>query len=318
MLSIVIVSFNTRDITLKCLEALYEDLSAAQGALSADVWVVDNASSDGSAAAIRAQFPRVRLVENRTNRGFGAANNQAFRLAAGCRFLLLNSDALVRAGTCVTLVHCLGRHPASGVVGPRLLNADLSLQRSCFPFPTTAQAWLENVWVSRLLARLRLRDDYERWPHDCEKEVDWVVGACMMVRREVLDAVGGFDEQFFMYAEETDWQRRIRDAGWQVVFTPAASVVHLGGASGENEAAKISRSFFSSLDRYVLKHHGRLGLFSMRLAMVIGSVARLVLWSAAYLAPKRRVLARRKLRLMTWLVARQIAHPFPAPPPGGS
>ena len=156
-LSIVIVSFNTRDLTVRCLHSLYADLSSVSWGWSAEILVVDNASTDGTLDILRSQFPQVHLIENKANRGFGAANNQAMEIARGRFFLLLNSDAFVAAETCRTLVEVLERRPEAGVVGPRLINADGSLQRSCFPFPTVSQVWLENTWGSRVLARLGLR-----------------------------------------------------------------------------------------------------------------------------------------------------------------
>lgn len=303
-LSVIVVSYNTREMTLDCLRALDADVRSLR--LSAEVFVVDNASRDGSPAAIRAAFPGVRVIENSTNAGFGAANNLAMNVARGRHLLLLNSDAFVRPGAVANLVAYLDGHADVGVVGPRLLNADGSLQVSCFPFPSPARAWLENLWLPKLFPRHEQIADYRRWPHDVERRVDWVVGACMLVRREVYQQVGGFDERFFMYAEETDWQQRIRSAGWGIAFTPASEVTHLGGASGSAESAKISRSFFVSLDRYELKHHGLGGLVLLRMAMLAGALLRLPGWLAVYACrPARRRPAGAKLRLLSWLLVRQ-------------
>ena len=117
------------------------------------------------------------------------------------------------------------------------------MQLSCFRFPTPRQAWVENLWVSALFPEHPVLGDYRRWAHDSERQVDWIVGACMLVRREVVEQVGGFDEAFFLYAEETDWQRRMRDGGWEIAFTPAAEVTHLGGASGASEQARDQPAF---------------------------------------------------------------------------
>jgi GT2 family glycosyltransferase len=131
----------------------------------------------------------------------------------------------------------------------------------------------------------------------------------MLVRRAAFEQVGGFDERFHMYAEETDWQKRMRSIGWRIRFTPAARVTHLGGASGAAEKARISRSFFDSLDYYELKHHGRAGLISLRLAMAVGCGLRAVAWALVLaLSPRRRAVARAKAALQSWLFVRQLTH----------
>jgi GT2 family glycosyltransferase len=303
--SVIIISYNTRQMTLDCLGALFADLGAG-----ADVWVVDNASQDGSADGVRAAFPQVHLIENPDNAGFGAANNLALQRASGDFLLLLNSDAFVRPGTVAALVRCLTSRPKAGIAAPRLLNRDGSLQRSCYKFPSPGRAWLENLGVSGLLARHPAAGDYSRWAHDSERSVEWAIGACLLVRRAAYVQAGGFDEAFFMYQEETDWQRRVRDGGWDIVFTPSASVTHLGGASGASEQARINAHFFDSLDYYIRKHHGRAGLISLRLAMVVGAAARTLVWSGIAAAlPRRRLAlktaARAKTRLQAWLCVRQ-------------
>ncbi|MDR3707772.1 MAG: glycosyltransferase family 2 protein [Capsulimonadaceae bacterium] len=300
-LSVIIVSYNTREMTLSCLSTLYAGL----GDVSAEVWMVDNGSVDGSVAAVRAAYPDVLVIDTGENLGFGVANNRAMEQASGDYFLLLNSDAFPIGDAVTQLTAYMDQHPRVGVAGPRLLNADGTLQLSCFRFPSPLQAWMENLWITKLFANHAVAGDYRRWAHDRERDVDFVIGACMIVRREVFEKVGGFDPRFFMYAEETDWQRRIHDAGWTVAFTPSADVTHWGGASGLASAGKTREYFFASLDRYVRKHHGVTGLISMRLAMIAGSLMRTIVWTLASVAPKRREHAAAKLRLQTWLLARQ-------------
>ncbi len=303
--SVIIVSFNTCDVTCRCLECLRGDL---QG-LEAEVIVVDNASTDGSVEAIRKAFPDVRVIASERNLGFGAANNLAMRQARGRYFLLLNSDAFVRPGTIRTLMEELEDGPEVGVVGPKLLNEDGSTQRSCFRYPTPGRAWLETLRVARWFKPRSPLGDYRRWAHDEACEVDWAVGACLLLRREVFEQVGGFDERFFLYAEETDWQKRIREAGWSIRFTPRAELTHLGGASGASDRVRINEHFFAGLDRYQRKHHGVIGLIAFRLAMVVGSVLRLPGWGAVYLLQRtRRVQAGGKVRLHGWLICRQMFH----------
>jgi GT2 family glycosyltransferase len=307
VVSVIIVSYNTREMTLECLRVLEADLSASQLDKSAEIWVVDNASSDGSAQAVRGTFPHVRLIDNPRNAGFGAANNLALKQAQGDFLLLLNSDAFPKPGAIGTLVEFLRNNPDVAVVGPKLLNKDGSLQKSCWKFPSPARAWLENLGVTALLPNHPVAGDYSRWEHDQERDVDFVIGACMLVRRKAYEQVGGFDEDFFLYSEETDWQRRMKDHGFRIVFTPAAQVTHFGGASGEAEKAKVNRHFFESLDRYERKHHGLAGLISLRLAMSFGCLARTILWGMITVAmPKRRTVASARRRMYCWLFVRQM------------
>jgi GT2 family glycosyltransferase len=303
--SAIIVSYNTRQMTLECLEALLYELKD----IPSEVLLVDNASADGSAAAICSAFPQVTLVESAQNLGFGGGNNLAMRRAKGRYLLLINTDAFPHPGAVGKLITYMDRNPHVALAGPRLLNKDGSLQRSCYRFPSPARAWAENLWISALFTSESPLGDYRRWSHDRERTVDWVIGACCLVRREAYAEVGGFDERFFMYAEETDWQWRMRVAGWEIGFTPSAEVLHLGGASGLSERPRISRHFFDSLDRYEKKHHGFLGFVSLRAAMTIGSLLRLVLWTAVLaFIPARRAVAAGKVRLMSWLLWRQTTH----------
>ena len=262
----VLVSFNTWELTRAALASLAQDLEDGDR-----IVVVDNASRDGSADRIEAEFPRVELVRAGRNLGFGAANNLAFGRCRGEFVLLLNTDTLVRPGAIDAMAGVLRRETGVAAVGCRLENVDGSLQKSCWSFPTPALAWAEAVGLNRL----GLPRDWHRWDHDEERDVDFVIGAAMMVRREVIEQVGGFDEAFFLYAEETDWQRRMRDAGWRVRFTPAGTVVHVGGASGSAMAGRQLAEFCRGNARYVRKHHGRAGLALVRAAKVAGLLARL-------------------------------------------
>ena len=302
ILSAIIVSYNTRQTTLDCLRALMADIRE----LPAEVFVVDNASRDGSAAAIRSEFPSVLMIENQRNAGFGAANNMALRMARGNHILLLNSDAFVKPGAISALLQLISRRPEVAVVGPRLTNADGSLQRSCYRFPSPLRAVYENLLLTAAFPNHSLVGDYRRWEHDFERDVDFVIGACMLVRREAFDGVGGFDEQFFLYAEEEDWCKRIADAGWKVTFTPAAEVMHLNGGSGKSQPDRVFDEFHRGAERYLRKHHGSIGLFVYRVAIVFGSLVRISVFSLSILMPGRCrrgiTLTRTWLRILKWSV----------------
>ncbi len=299
-LSVIIVSYNTREITLECLRTLFNRVDSR---LEMDVWVVDNASSDGSVAAIEQEFPAVNIIANAQNRGFGTANNQAMRRASGEFFLLLNSDAFVHENSVEMLIAHLQAMPDAAIVAPRLLNEDGSLQRSCWKFPSPRQVWLENLGLCSFFPHTSPLGDYSRWAHDAQREVEFVSGACFLVRREVFYATGGFDENFHLYAEETDWQKRLGQEGWKIIFTPEVQVTHLGGASGGN--LETQRKFFDGLDRYTRKHHGKGGILLMRGGMIVGSFGRMMLFGLLSLIPSRRTTAREKSRLHSWLLWRQ-------------
>lgn len=307
VLSVSIVTYNTREMTLRCLKALFADL----GDICAEVLVVDNASTDGSAEAISAAYPEVRLIVNAENAGFGIANNDAIALARGKYILLLNTDAFVHPGCCGELIRFMESHPDAGAVGARLENADESLQVSCFPFPTPFRCWIENLWISKIFAKHEKLGDYRAWAHDEVREVDWVVGACLMCRRDVVEDIGGFDPLFFMYSEETDLQQRMRRAGSRIYFTPCAAATHLGGASEMHKAATIGR-FLASFDSYQLKNHRVAGFLLTRAAMVAGAVLRFCAWSVVWVFDSNsRGRAAGKLRHYRFLLARQLTAPMP-------
>ena len=294
VVSVVIVSYNTRELTLRCLRELTEDLE--KSGLSFEICAIDNASRDQSAEAIARAFPAVQLIASPQNLGFGAANNRGFEKTTGEFLFLLNSDAFVKPGAVRKLVEFLRERGDVGAVGPRLLNADGSLQASCWKFPSPARCWIEAVGIARFLSSHPQLGDYYRWAHDDTREVDFVIGAALMVRRAVYEQVGGFDENFFLYAEETDWQKRMTRAGWKVVFTPDAVVTHLGGASGANEKSKVSKLFWEGQERYILKHHGRAGWVWMRAGILVGAMARAAGFTILALRPRHRALFVPKLQ----------------------
>ena len=274
LVSAILVSYNTRELTLRALEAL----EGACDGLNVETWVVDNGSRDDSVAQIRAR-PDVNIIEAGENLGFGRANNRALERARGDYFLLVNTDAFLEEMALRELLDAANRHPRAAVVAPRVLNVDGSCQRSVWPFPTPAHAWSENLGVGWLWRRLRPTLRASGSPDD-EGEISWAIGACLLVRRAAYEQIGGFDPQFWMYAEETDWQKRMAEAGWQIVFAPRARVTHLGGASGAGNA-QVSQSFYASQDAYTLKHHGARRVEIGARGAGVGTVAAFtVLWFA--------------------------------------
>jgi GT2 family glycosyltransferase len=232
-LSIVIANWNTGDLLRRCIASIV----AAPPAIAYEVIVVDNASSDQSLAALRhdeAAAPligdgRLRIIENAENRGFGAANNQAFALSRSSFVLLLNPDTLKVPGAIDSLIGVLRSDPRIAACGPRLLNSDGSLQISVWRNPPTAwEIVLSNLRLYRLLPG-RIRGELllgPHWRHDRRRFVRMLSAAALIVRRETIDAVGGFDERFHMYAEDNEWCLRMARAGWLLVFEPAVVVRH--------------------------------------------------------------------------------------------
>jgi len=233
----VTVSYNTRDLLAECLESLFAGLE--RSALSAQVWVVDNASTDGSADMARQRFPEVHLIAHDENLGFAAGNNLALRemdlgqATSPRHVLFLNPDARVVGDALGVLVRFLDRTPQAGVAGARLVNGDGSFQHSAFAFPGLTQIFLDFFPLHHRLLDSRLNGRYPRALYKAGEPfaVDHPLGAALMVRREALTQVGGFDERFFMYCEEIDLCREIEDAGWEVYCVPQAEIVHLAAQS---------------------------------------------------------------------------------------
>jgi N-acetylglucosaminyl-diphospho-decaprenol L-rhamnosyltransferase len=247
----VVVSHNTREDLRRCLRSVQ-----AHAGLPCEVIVVDNASADGSADMVGAEFAEARLFRNRENVGFSRANNQGLRAAAGGYVLVLNSDAELTPGALPALAALLDARPRVGAVGPRTLNADGTVQVSFGPALTPLAEWRQR----RLVGGARRRDptalDEAEARAAAEGEPDWVSGSCLLARKEALDAVGGFDEAFFLYEEDVDLCLRLRRAGWGIVFTPAATVVHHLGRSMQADPARARLEYHRSHIRYYRKHNG--------------------------------------------------------------
>lgn len=281
-LSMVIVSWNCRDELAACLASIAPE----RHGVTLETVVVDNASRDGAAEMIRQKFPGVALIANEVNRGFAAANNQGIAATSGRNVLLLNPDTLVHDGALETLVRTLDDDAAIGACGPQLLNANGSIQTSVRRFPTFA-ALLYQYTPARMLGLgkhayrcYKSRDFSFREAAD----VDSLMGAALCVPRRVLDQVHRLDERFFVYFEEVDLCRRIRDAGYRNRFVPAAVITHLGGVSAAGQSA-ASLFLCRSMFRYMKKHNRpatlALGLPALWLGMMVREIFQLVGNSAA-------------------------------------
>jgi GT2 family glycosyltransferase len=263
-LSIILVSYRSRDLLLACLRGLCREL--AQAGVSGEILVVDNDSNDGTLEALAAEFPGVRVIANRENVGYARAVNQGLQAATAPFALIMNPDCEPRAGLIRALLDAMAARPRTGIAGPKILNPDGSVEFSArsFPGPLT---FLFNRYS--LFTRLFPRNPFTRrylltdWDHDSVREVDWVSGACMMARRTAIEQVGGMDEAYFMFNEDVDWCRRMKQAGWAVTFEPAAAVVHRIGASRTKVAARVIWGRHLGMIHYFHKHHPANPLLSL-------------------------------------------------------
>jgi GT2 family glycosyltransferase len=238
-------------VTYDALPWLERSLESVRGY---ETIVVDNGSTDGTPAFVGERFPEARLIEQ-GNVGMGGGNNAGMRVASGRYFLLLNSDAWVIGDAVERLVEFAESHPDAAIVGPRLRNPDGTLQRSVRGFPTLWRLATEYLFLRKLAPRSRALNAFYGggFAHDDAREVEWLYGPCLLVRRDAVDAVGLFDEDFFMFSEETDWCYRFRAAGWKVYFFPGAEVTHVGGAS---HGGTLYRENLRGHLRFFAKHHG--------------------------------------------------------------
>jgi N-acetylglucosaminyl-diphospho-decaprenol L-rhamnosyltransferase len=259
-LSILILNYNTREHLRACLASLLDEgsTSLSGGPIQAEVIVVDNASSDGSAEMVGAEFPWASLIRSPRNGGFANGNNQGLAHSRGTAVMLLNPDTLMPAGGIAGLLDALTAHPEAGIVGPRLLRPDGSMHLACRrSFPTPSIAFYRLSGLSQLFPRSPRFGRYNLTFVDpgLALEVDSVCGACMLVRRAVLERLGPLDERFFMYGEDLDWCLRTRQAGWTVRYEPAVVVQHQHGAASRKRALRTTYYFFHAMDLFYRKHY---------------------------------------------------------------
>jgi len=259
VLAIVILNYNRADLLADCLKSIY----ATPTCCSLEVWVVDNASRDASVEVVRTRFPQVRLIVSARNGGFAYGNNLALReivqqADAPEYVLLLNNDTVVPPGALDGLVDYLEAHTDVGVVGPKLVLSDGSLDLACRrSFPTPEVAFYRMTGLAQLFPRSRRfgRYNLSYLDPDIETEVDAVVGACMLLRTDIIREVGLLDEQFFMYGEDLDWAYRIKQYGWRVVYYPEVQVLHYKRAASTRRAIPSIRAFYDAMRIFHRKHY---------------------------------------------------------------
>jgi len=246
--SVVVVTFNALPWIEQALESVRGN----------ETIVVDHGSTDGTLELVRERFPDARVIEQE-NKGLGGGSNAGMRVASGDWFLLLNSDAWATEGALERLVDFGTAHPDAAVVGPKLRYPDGRLQRSVRGFPTLWRLATEYLFLRKLAPRSRAFNAFygDGFAHDTTYEAEFLMGAVLLVRREAADTVGLFDEDFFMFSEETDWLYRFRQAGWKVLFTPDADFVHVGGATTKKTWGPMFREQVRGHIRFLAKHRSR-------------------------------------------------------------
>ncbi|HET6271945.1 MAG TPA: glycosyltransferase family 2 protein [Bacteroidota bacterium] len=294
-LAIVIVSWNSRDDIDACLKSIRERPPRCSFAIT----VVDNGSTDGTVTLLESTFPEVHLILNADNVGFAAANNQALRTLK-CRYaLLLNPDTVLRPDALDVMVGFMDRNPDAWAAGPAVFNRDGTRQRTGVTFPGIWNILVEAFFLDRVFPRSRMFGRHKQLYEDPAqvRHVDYVQGACLMVPFKVLEKVGGLDEQFFMYFEETDWCFRMKKAGGHVWYVPSAEVVHLGGGKvGQYNETRLIY-YHRSLLLFFRKHHSFVRAMVVRLILVVRSFVRIVAWLGVVLVkPNLRVAALSSVR----------------------
>jgi hypothetical protein len=275
-LSIIVINWNTKEDLLHCLESIFKMGTGIQR----EVIVVDNGSQDGSQDIVKKNYPWVSLIENKKNFGFAKAANDALRQMKGRYALLLNPDTQVKEGTIASLISFMDQHPEAGIVGAQLLNADGSKQNSIANFPS-----LTTELLNKSLLRWLFPNRFPGKGRDYSEpiEVDSVIGACMMVRRDALDQVGLLDEDYFLFLEETDWCYRMKRAGWKVYHVPQAEVYHFQGKSAETVKKEARIEFYRSRYHFFRKHRDGFQFFILLMGLVIKLMAESVFAGAASL-----------------------------------
>ena len=236
-ISIIIVNWNTQKLLRDCLQSINDTVRD----VTFEIIVVDNASEDGSVLMLREEFPGVTLIENRDNRGFGAANNQAFAIMRGTYALLLNTDIVLTDNAIYELFSFMETHPDTAMACGQLLNRDGSKQNSIANFPTLLTLMANISFLEYLFPK---RFPSKRYKHAEPIEIESAIGACLIVRKKAMDKVGIFDERYFFFFEETDWAYRMCSAGWKIYHVPSAMIYHLQGQSiGRNVRSRIAVSY---------------------------------------------------------------------------
>lgn len=277
--SIIVVAWNVHDLLYDCLKSVYDQ---SQG-IEFEVVYVDNASEDGSVEMVKTKFPEVRIIENDENKGFIIANNQGIEIASGRYVLLLNSDTIVLDNAIAKTTKFADEHPDAAVVGPKILSLDRTLRRDCFMYPSALNMFLSASYFNKIFPKNKFcgREYMTWWDFNDVREVDTICGCCALVRREAFEKVGLMDPTYFVYGDDPDWCCRFKKAGWKILFTPDAEIIHLGGQNTKREANKFLLQLHGSKLIFVRKHHSYFMFLLACLATACFFFLRVPFWTMA-------------------------------------
>lgn len=269
-LSVVIVNWNVRDLLRRCLASVYR----FTGGIDAEVFVVDNASADGSVEMVQREFPQVRLIANDENRGFARANNQALRECAGRYLLLLNPDTELIDNAFKRMVEWMDSRPDAACLASKLIYPDGTVQRTCRHFPSFCTDLMEALYLDALFPRSPFFNRYRMggWEYTGTREVDQPSGACLLVRASALERAGLMDERLFMYYDEVDLCYRIKKLGGRIYFTDTITVVHHGNASSKQAREACEHHLYASRLLFFRKQYGRCAPYRLMATLLIKSI----------------------------------------------
>lgn len=287
-LSIIIVSWNTKQYLRKCVKSVYREIPD----ISFEIFVVDNASEDGSSDMVRKEFPHVKLVCNEENVGFAKANNQAIEQSRGRYILLLNPDTEIMGNCLGIMFKFMEFHPDVGASGCKFFdgNGQLNHFRSAKKFPTPWTRFFHEISLDRKFPGIKLFGSFSMmdWDRGDEREIDVVSGAFLFIRRDTIEEVGLLDERYFLLAEDIDWCYRTKKKGWKIMFNPDARIIHHGGKSiDQSKITRVKHAIFSNL-LYFQKHHSRFDSLSFRFLTSLSNLMKLISWIFKFLFFKNK------------------------------
>jgi len=272
-ISIIIVSWNTKEYLERCLASIY----SSENNVEFEIIVVDNNSTDDSAAMVKTEFPDVKVVVNSENYGFAKANNIGFNESSGDYLLFLNSDCEVKEKSISKMLDNLREHEEVGMIGPALQYPDGRFQFSTGRFPSFFTEVYDNLLLSKIpLLSVIFRDKYDKKKYNEAREIDWLSGACLLVRREAFAEAGKFDDRFFMYMEDIDLAKKLKNSGWKIIYFPKTLIVHHQGKSSENNLKKIISIKNRSQHLYYRKHHKLPMIKIIEFSALLGMLIRLL------------------------------------------
>lgn len=298
-LSIIIVSYSTKKLLQTCLESVCQAISYGKLENNTEVIVVDNASTDGSYQMVKEQFSKVKLISNKKNLGFAAANNLGIESSKGSSILLLNSDTKVFPETLGNLLEEINQARNTGVIGAKLLNRDGSVQSSAGFSPSLWRIFAWMVFLDDLPLLNKIIKAYhidDKKFYEKMQNIDWVSGACLLFKRQVFEKTGPLDEKIFMYGEEVEWCYRVRKLAFDIIFTPKAALYHAKGASGEGSESGIVEEF-AFLQYFYRKHKPLWQSSVLTLILKLGALLRLIIFGIIKKYPKRVVLYAKILKM---------------------